>query len=337
MQDFNKKLKEFMSWVGEKTWRVLVATLIFVFVVIPALILLVIYMFYGGMSRNSVSAPAVYDGVVSFYGKGGGVAMGMERAVSYDYVGKTGGTSVIYQANSSTPNLPFDKKVIKNGSLDLIVKKTETAIAQIESIAKTFEGFVENANVYEVSDGNKSGSMTIRVPSKNFSDALSSIKSVAIKVGSESVSSSDVTAQYVDLEAEIKNYKAEEKQYREIMEKAVKIEDVLNVAGRLAEVRGKIDRAEAQLNYLGRQVDMSTINISLTGEAEVKVFGIVWRPLTVLKQSVKGMFSDLTSFVDWLIGFIFRLPILVLKLAFWVLVAFVVVKVFKKVIRYFFK
>jgi hypothetical protein len=82
---------------------------------------------------------------------------------------------------------------------------------------------------------------------------------------------------------------------------------------------------------------MSTINVSFTGEAEVKVFGIVWRPLTVLKQSIKSMFTEFVGFIDWLIMFIFRLPIFIIKLAFWALVIFVIVKIFKKVLRYFSK
>jgi hypothetical protein len=175
------------------------------------------------------------------------------------------------------------------------------------------------------------------VPSKNFVNAIEAFKKIAVKVSNESVSSNDVTAQYVDLEAELKNYKAEEVQYREIMSRAVKIEDVLNVSAKLAEVRGRIDRTQAQMNYLSRQVDMSTISISLTGESEVKIFGIVWRPFTVLKQSIRNLFAELANFADWLIGFAFKLPILIIKLAFLILVLWVVVKVFKKLIRFFWR
>jgi hypothetical protein len=166
---------------------------------------------------------------------------------------------------------------------------------------------------------------------------MEAFKKVAVKVSNESVSSNDVTAQYVDLEAEVKNYKAEEIQYREIMSKAVKIEDVLNVSAKLAEVRGKIDRTQAQINYLSRQVEMSTISLSLTGESEVKIFGIVWRPFTVLKQSIRNLFADLANLADWIIGFIFRLPVLIIKLVLFVLVIFVAIKVFKKIINFLWK
>ncbi len=332
MKEFINKVKDFFHWVSEKGVRVFVAILVLVFVVLPTIILVTIFVL---INKPSMGIPYAVDSYSNV-----GVLSERVKMVSFDSAVSNKAVfapTVVVGQNASSPVLPFDKKIIKNGSLSLVVKNTEKSLGEIESIARNFEGFIENSNIYEISDGEKTGSVSLRVPSKNFSETLNALKKIAIKVSNETVSSNDVTAQYVDLEAEINNYKAEEKQYREIMARAVKIEDVLNVASRLADVRGKIDRAEAQLNYLARQVDMSTINVSLTGEAEVKVFGIVWRPLTVIKQSIKAMFADLAGFVDWLIRFLFNLPILVLKLAFGVLIIFVVVKLFKKLIKYFWK
>lgn len=243
-----------------------------------------------------------------------------------DYGGKAMGI-VPTQTPASTPTIPADKKVIKNGSLSLMVKNADDSITKINSIAGQNEGFVENSNIYEISEGIKFGSVTIRVPSKNFDGVMEAIKAIAVKVQNENTNSRDVTAEYVDLEAQVKNYKAEERQYQDIMARAVKIDDVLNVAGRLAEVRGKIDRIQGQLNYLSRQVDMSTITVSMTAEPEVRVFGIVWRPLTVLKQAFKSLLTDLVGFVDWLIKFVFKVPVYLLRIAVAVAIVFVVWRV----------
>jgi hypothetical protein len=215
---------------------------------------------------------------------------------------------------ASSPNVPTEKKIIRNGSLDLLVKNAEDSLKKITDIASLNGGFIESSYIYEVSEGVKSGSVVLRVPSKNFDTTISALKQIAVKVQREETNSRDVTAEYVDLEAQIKNYRAEEKQYLEIMNRAVKIEDVLNVASRLSDVRGRIERTQGQLNYLARQVDMSTISVSLTAEPEVRVLGIVWRPLTVLKQSVKTFLSDLTNFVDWLVRLIFKIPVYLLKI-----------------------
>lgn len=230
---------------------------------------------------------------------------------------------IVIGSNASTSNLPGERYVIQNGSLDLLVKNADESAKQITAIAESNKGFTESSNLYEVSDGVKSGSVTIRVPSENFTVAMEAIKALAVKVKNEGVNSSDVTAQYVDLEAQIKNYRAEEKQYQEIMAQAFKIQDILDVAQRLADVRGRIERTQGQLNYLSRQVAMSTITISMTAEPEVQVFGIVWRPFTVLKQAFKSLLADLAGFVDWLIKFVFKLPIIILRLAVAVLIVWV--------------
>jgi hypothetical protein len=337
MENFFAQIKAFFSWIGEKKERVIVSIIIFVFVILPALFLVMALGFFNS-SGFSFSNSVVSQGISGMYRSG---SMGLvSKNVSYDSAVPPSVSAMpnfYFEEKASTPALPFDKKIIKNGSLSLIVDNTEQAVLKIGETARSFDGFVENSNVYEVGEGVKSGNISVRVPSKNFVNAIEAFKKIAVKVSNESVSSNDVTAQYVDLEAELKNYKAEEVQYREIMSRAVKIEDVLNVSAKLAEVRGRIDRTQAQMNYLSRQVDMSTISISLTGESEVKIFGIVWRPFTVLKQSIRNLFAELANFADWLIGFAFKLPILIIKLAFLILVLWVVVKVFKKLIRFFWR
>lgn len=333
MLEITNKIKNLFSWIGEKNERIILSIIIFIFIVVPFLVILMVF----GMSNFSqkIGFSSVGGEVMGY--RDGFVSKTFSSAVGNRPPAPTMTSDFIIEENASTPALPFDKKIIKNGSLSLIVKNTEESIFKINDIAKSFEGFLENSNVYEVSEGVKSGNITVRVPSRNFMNAMEALKKVAVKVSNESISSNDVTAQYVDLEAEVKNYKAEETQYREIMSRAVKIEDVLNVSAKLAEVRGKIDRTQAQINYLSRQVEMSTISLSLTGESEVKIFGIVWRPFTVLKQSIRNLFADLANLADWIIGFIFKLPVLIIKLALIVFVIFVAIKVFKKIINFLWK
>lgn len=217
---------------------------------------------------------------------------------------------------ASTPSIKaLDRKIIQNGSLQVLVKKAEETVLAIQALSSKYEGFTESSYLNEVSDGIKAGSIVIRIPSKYFNQAMSDIKSLAVKVNRENTNTSDVTAQFVDFEAQLRNLNSTELQYIDIMKKAVRIEDVLNVQSRLSEVRGQIEQIQGQINYLSRQIEMSTINVSLTSEPEVRVFGIIWRPLTVLKQAIKSGLADLTGFVDWLIIVVFKLPVLLLKIA----------------------
>lgn len=247
----------------------------------------------------SVGAPAVFE--------------------SFDSVGNR------TQKNVSGSGAPAtQRKVIKNGALDLLVKDAEETTEQIKALASTTGGFVEEANVYEVSDDTKAARIIIRVPANKFDLALAAIKNLAVEVDRETINVGDVTDQFVDFEARLKNLRAEEEQLRLVLREAKKIEDILKVREVLSSVRGQIEQIEGQLQYLSRQVDMSTITANLTAEADVEVFGIRWRPLTVAKQGFRQMLVGLTDFVDKLIILAFQLPVillwlLVLALVLWVL------------------
>jgi len=207
-----------------------------------------------------------------------------------------------------------ERKVIKNAGLDMVVKDTEKTIEKIKSITDENNGFVGSATVWEAGD-EKRGNISIRVPSNIFDKALESIKELAVKVTREDINSRDVTEEFVDLEAQLKNYKAAEVQYLKVLNRAYTVEDILKVRKELDRVRGNIERMQGRINYLTRQISMSTISISLTSEAEVKVFGIVWSPWSEVKAGVRDMLVGLIGLVNSLIAFIFKLPLLILWLA----------------------
>jgi len=224
-----------------------------------------------------------------------------------------------------------ERKITQNGSLSIAVRNAEESVRIIQSIAEGMNGFVADSRVYEVSVGVKYGSITIRIPSGRFYDAFDEIKKIAEEVESESVQRQDVTEQYIDIEAHVRNLRVEEAQYTEIMKRAFTVEDTLSVSQRLADVRGRIERLEGQLKYLSRQIDMSSISVSIKADEDVSVFGVRWRPVLAIKQSFRGMVRALVSFADAMIWILFYLPILILWGAVVMGAAFVAWKVFLRV------
>ena len=80
---------------------------------------------------------------------------------------------------------------------------------------------------------------------------------------------------------------------------------------------------------------MSSISITMTSEAEVKVLGVTWQPLTVIKQSFRSFLKDMVDIINWFIRFIFALPGIILHIAILFFVIWVFVKVVKKVLVLF--
>jgi len=239
--------------------------------------------------------------------------------------GETVGSSAGMDSNGVTSELTqqrelidegelTERKVIRDGSLLILVQKTEEVAENIQNIAQDLDGFVSYSRIYEVSEGTKSGVVTIRVPANFFDQAINEIKELAIKVEDENTNSSDVTERFIDLEARLGNLEVEEEQYIQVMEKAKTVEDILMVSQRLSSVRGKIEQIKGQLKYLSNQIDMSTITVTITAEEDVELFGIRWRPLYIVKQSFRNMLSGFRGYLYALIKFVFTVPILILWL-----------------------
>lgn len=223
------------------------------------------------------------------------------------------------------------RKITKTGNLSLLVETAETTALNIEAIAGSMSGYVSDSYLYEVTPGVKAGAITIRVPADKFEEAINRIKDLALKVESENINANDVTDQFIDLEARLKNLKAQEEQYLDILKKATAVEDVLKVTNQLNQVRQQIDSWQGQLKYLNSQIDLSTITVNLTAEKEVQIFGLNWRPITVIKQAVRSLLNGLMSYVNLIIAVVIFLPVIILWIITILLVAWIIWWVVKQV------
>jgi len=198
-----------------------------------------------------------------------------------------------------------EAKVIQSGNLSIEVDSINEGLDSIKNIAEDKDGFVINSDFSESPSGAKSGSAQIRVPFDTFDDAIAEIKDLALFVQRENISAQDVTEEYIDLQSQLSNLRAEERQYQEILTRAFNIEDILNVTQRLSDVRGRIERLQGRINFLDNRTDFSLISIQLTEEATVQAPSGKWRPLTLLKQRAQGVVTSLQGFVDNAITFVF--------------------------------
>ena len=240
------------------------------------------------------------------------------------FSGEMARDSVVTMEASLSPSSvtqPVDKKIIKTGNLGLKVEKAETAAESITNVAKLNKGEVSSSNFYESLRGIKSGYIIVRVPYKNFEIAFNEIKKIATQVVSESSNAQDITEEFIDLEARLKNKQAEEVSFAALLSRAGKLEEIISVTRELARVRGEIERLEGQMRYLSSQTDMSTITVDLSEDVEIASVSQDWRPLEVIKLSIKSLIRSGQNFVDGVIAFIIiGLPLLLIyALVIWVL------------------
>lgn len=181
---------------------------------------------------------------------------------------------------------PDDRTTIRNGAMDLVVKSPRDTSEKIRQLATQLGGFLVTSNISGGQD-DASASLTIRVPTNRFEDARAEIRKLGLRVEGEKLEAPDVTKQYVDQAARLRNLHAQETQYPGILKQAKTVKDTLEVSEQLNEVRSETEQQQPEFDALSKQVETIALTISLHAEAEAQVFGLHWRPLYQLKLAAR--------------------------------------------------
>jgi hypothetical protein len=175
--------------------------------------------------------------------------------------------SLLNQAEQTqTGPVVVERKIIRNADLQLEANAPEEAQAKITQIAESKGGFVvESTQSSSDAKATKRDTVTmsVRVPSAKFDEALGEIRQAASRMIVESVKGQDVTEEFIDIEARLKTQKALEEQFLEIMKRSSSVADALNVQTEIARVRGEIEKIEGRKRFLESQASLSTIKIKL--------------------------------------------------------------------------
>jgi Domain of unknown function (DUF4349) len=228
----------------------------------------------------------------------------------------------------------FDRKIVRTGSLQAIVKSPIEAAEKVRIMAEGLGGYVESLQI-NADQGAPTANMTIRVPAARLEDAKAEFRKLALRIEVEQSNASDVTTHYVDLDARIRNLRAQEAQYLAIMKSAVKVKDMLEVSEKLSEVRGDIEQQQAEFATLSKQVETVALTIALHAEPIAPAVAH-WRPLYEMQLAARDALDGLTSYATTMMGVILEIPIVLLWLATIVLGAAGSWKVLRWVARVFF-
>ena len=207
-----------------------------------------------------------------------------------------------------------DRKTIRNGEMDLVVKNPRESSEAIRQLAERVGGFLVSSEISGGEDASNA-SLTIRVPATKFEEARTEIRKLGLRVDSEKLEAEDVTRQYVDQSARLRNLHAQETQYLGILKQAKTVKDTLEVSDKLDEVRGEIEQQQAEFDTLSKQVETVALTISLRVEADAKVFGLNWRPLYQLKLAARQGLDSVGDYAAAMAAFLFYLPTVLLWLA----------------------
>lgn len=165
------------------------------------------------------------------------------------------------EQKSKTPSSKEeDLQIIKTGTLRFESKDLAQTHAQILSIIRQANGYVQNDNSGK-NYNQLYHNLTVRVPTENFQSTLDAIANGVEHFDEKTISRKDVTEEFVDLNARLKAKRALENRYLTLLAKAINVKEMLAIERELSEIRESIERAEGRLKYLNNKVSMSTFSI----------------------------------------------------------------------------
>jgi len=112
-------------------------------------------------------------------------------------------------------------------------RRSLQAAEQLRKLAMHFSGFVVSSKVSGSDERMQSAQVPSAFLADHFDEARAQVRAIAKSVEQDTVEARDVTREYGDQEAALRNARAEEQQYLLILKRAASVKDVLEVSSKL--------------------------------------------------------------------------------------------------------
>jgi hypothetical protein len=156
---------------------------------------------------------------------------------------------------------PLERKIIYTANIDLVVEHFSPIPGQVEALAKQFDGYIGRSNISGSPDSPRRGQWTLRVPVERYEAFLQAAQKLG-EVRSRSSNSQDVSEEFYDIDARIRNKRQEEDRLLKLMADATgKLEEILSVERELSRVRGEIEQMQGRLRVLTDLTSLTTIEL----------------------------------------------------------------------------
>ncbi len=169
---------------------------------------------------------------------------------------------------AAAPDPAADRRIIFNGVLEVEVKDFGSAHKDVNSLMKLHGAFYSKTEIRGDSGKKRIGTFTIKVPADHFQPLMEAIAELGDPIRN-STDSQDVTEEYVDIEARVRNLKAEEEALNKLLKGlGGQLDEVFKMREQILKNREQIEKAEGRLLALGKLTSLSTITLTLRDREE---------------------------------------------------------------------
>lgn len=181
-----------------------------------------------------------------------------------------GGEAPLPESFAMVPPVPAavvtdERMVIKNAEIDLTVADTLTTMDRLAALATAHGGYVLSSQMREEA-GYHYATVQFAVLAERFEAALDQVRRLALQVNREDVTGQDVSQEFVDLQARLRNLEATADRIRSFLDQAKTADEALKINKQLSEVEEQIEQLKARMRFLERRATYSLITVFVREE-----------------------------------------------------------------------
>lgn len=240
---------------------------------------------------------------------------GSARPADASVVGVSGGGGGTQESAPPKGAPAVERKILYSADVDVVVEDFPKLEAALLAAVKRHGGYIADTDVNGSAGSSRSARWKIRVPIDAFNDFLVDASKLG-ELTRRQIHSQDVTEEFYDLEARIKNKKVEETRLlKHLQDSTGKLEEILAAERELSRVREEVERQEGRLRLLANLASLTTINVMAVERtnyvpATAPNFGT--RAYRRLADSAWGVVETVQALILWGLGMLPWLPFLLI-------------------------
>jgi hypothetical protein len=226
-------------------------------------------------------------------------------------------TSAVAALSTGSPSAPAPapaRMIVRDATLSLVVHDAAAALQRSTALAESRGGYVMEEKQWKEAEQVRA-SATLRVPAAQLRPVLAELARLAVRVEAETVTAEDVSQEFSDLGAQLKNLQATELELRQLLatvrQRTQKASEIMEVFTELTKVRGDIERIQGRMQYLMQTTALSKITLDLIPDAlAAPVVEPGWQPVATARSAARTLVNSLKSLADvgiWVV--LYLLPI----------------------------
>jgi Domain of unknown function (DUF4349) len=228
----------------------------------------------GGVGRIAIVAALVgglaacsSGGGISESDSGAGGNTSQDEAAGRAAPQQASGAEVGAAADSVAAVVPAERALVYIADLAVRVHDVDDAVSRTEQVTATAGGTVANAERTGETTATGTARLVLRVPPDQFWPMIRALEDLGTRV-QLTQSSQDVTAEVADVESRVTSARRIIETFRSRLDQATTITDILALETEIARREAELEALQARQRALEDSVDLSTVTVTFTADAE---------------------------------------------------------------------